>query len=902
MTVSTTEARARAQAFANEWAGVTNERQESQSFWEHFFRIFDLERRHFARFENRVRYDDGSNGYIDVFWPGKLICEQKSAGRSLEAAYEQAVGYLDTLPREQVPRHVIVSDFAHMKLYDHETGEQREFDLAALPDNIELFDFIRLDDDSLRWDQEQAEASVKACAELARLHDLIEAAGYVGHRLEVFLVRLLFCFFAEDTGIFEHAQFSKYVLEHSEPNGADMGQTIGMIFEILDTPEDQRMTTIPQDLKSLPYVNGGVFSEHIPQVSCDSDMRLAFWKCSQLDWRDISPSIFGSIFQGVMDTEQRRSEGAHYTSEENIRRLIRPLFLDDLYAEFVAIKNDKYKLKRFHEKIARLTFFDPACGSGNFLSTTYKELRHLEDQVLEAYWNGQTVMDIAALVKVNVGQFYGIELLDFPCQIANVAIWLADHQANRRTGEVFGTFYRNLPLTDYHQIVNGSALTMDWTELLKPEDCDYILGNPPFSGARMMSAGQKEELVAVAHDLEDNFDLDYVAAWYLKAADYIQHSSTSVAFVSTNSIAQGVHVAILWHHLIERRGISIDFAHQTFVWDSEARGKAHVHCVIVGFSRNGRSQKFIFDSHDVRTAASTINPYLVDAPTVFVHPTTVPLCDVPRMVNGNMPRDGGHFVLSPEERDEILAAEPQLGRFVRPYVGGVELLNNKERYCLWLEEASPRDIRDSRILTDRVRLVRDFRLASSAATTRKYGDTPALFAQRPQPMDVDCLAIPRISSERRKYIPIGFIHAGVILSDQIQLIPNATLFEFGVLSSLVHAVWMRRLAGRLKSDYRYGRDIVYNTFIWPQDTGPQRRRIVAAAQAVLDARDACDGCSLADLYAPELMPLALVRAHGTLDRAVEDAYGVNFEQDEEKIAAHLFRLYASVTATTRSVA
>ncbi len=896
MSVSTTEARARAQAFAKEWADATDERAESQPFWEAFFRIFGLERRHYARFEKRVKYDAGSDGYIDLFWPGKLICEQKSAGRSLDKAYDQALRYIDTLPNRDVPGHVIVSDFARMKVYDHDNDELREFPLEELSDNIELFDFIRLDNDALRWDQEQAEASVKASSELAKLHDLIEGAGYTGHKLEVFLVRLLFCFFAEDAGIFEHSQFSKYVYEHSEANGADLGAAISAIFEILNTPEPERMTTIPAELKTLPYVNGGVFSEQIPHVGFDRDMRHAFWKCGQLDWRNISPSIFGSIFQGVMDAAQRRAEGAHYTNEDNIRKVIRPLFLDDLYSEFVRVKNDKPKLKQFHAKLASLTFLDPACGCGNFLTTTYKELRHLEDQVLEIIWNGQTVMDVGALVKVNVGQFYGMELLDFPCQIANVAIWLADHQANRRTGELFGTFYRHLPLTDYHQIIQTNALTTDWHDLISPDSCDFVLGNPPFVGARTMGPAQKMEVKDLAHDIAKNFDLDYVSASYLKAADFIQGTSASVAFVSTNSITQGVQVSALWKHLTKSKGVSIDFAYETFVWDSEARGKARVHCVIVGFSLGGKKAKYLFAADGEKRRVGHINPYLVDAPDVFIEATASPISPVLRMVNGNQPRDGGHLVLSPEERTHILADEPQIDKFIRPYLGAEELLNNGQRFCLWLEDASPAEIRSSPTLVKRAALVRDFRLASRAKTTRGYAATPSLFAQRPQPANIGCLAVPSVSPERRPYIPIVFIAPGVILSNLVLLIPGAGSYEFGVLSSQMHNSWMRRVAGRLESRYRYGRDTVYNPFPWPSPSDELRLRIEQAADAVLKARLAFPGCSLADLCGPESMPPDLVNAHRALDKAVERAYGVRFDRDEDKIVAHLFEMYAALVA------
>ncbi len=895
MTVSTTEARARAQAFSREWANATDERAESQSFWEHFFRIFDLERRHFARFENRVRYQDGGNGFIDVFWPGKLICEQKSTGRSLKKAYEQALEYAATLAPADVPGYIVVSDFATMRVYNHNTDELREFALSALPDNIELFDFIRLDNDAIRWDQEQAEASVKASAELSRLHDEIQAAGYSGHRLEVFLVRLLFCFFAEDSGVFEKGQFSKYVIEHSEANGANMGSIINMIFEVLNTPESERMTTLDADLQSLPYVNGGVFHEHIENVGFDADMRLAFWNCGRLDWKNISPSIFGSIFQGVMDTDHRRSEGAHYTTEENILKLIKPLFLDELYAEFVQLKNDRVKLNQFHEKIAGLTFFDPACGSGNFLTTTYKELRHLEDQILEIVRNRQTVMDVGALVKVNVGQFYGIEVLDFPCQIANVAIWLADHQANRRTGELFGTFYRHFPLTDYGQIIRENALTLDWASLITPADCSYILGNPPFVGGKLMREDQRDEVRRLFGKVKLVNSIDYVSAWYYKASEFIQGTGTRCAFVSTSSICQGQQVYPIWHTLFEKFGISIDFAYRTFVWDSEASGKAHVHVVIVGFSQCGVKTKRIYTNDNTVKIAENVNPYLVDAPNIVVDTSTQPICDVPECSYGSLVNDGGNYIFGPDDLREFLAREPAAERFIRPFTGSEEFINGKKRYILYLRGASPSDLRSMPEVTRRMLAVQAQRASSTALATRKSANTPTRFyfdSTSEQPY----LIIPSASSERREYVPIGFKPPEVIASNLASIVPGASLYHFGVLTSQMHNAWMRRVAGRLKSDYRYTPKVVYNTFPWPNPSEAQTKAVADAALLVLAARDECSDCTLADLYDPVTMPPALMRAHRRLDATVEQAYGVRFNRDEESIVAHLIEMYAQITA------
>lgn len=894
MTVSTAEARSRAQAFSNEWADATDERAESQSFWGDFFRIFGLERRHFARFEKRVEYADGGNGYIDVFWPSKLLCEQKSAGRSLDAAYDQALRYIDTLPNDEVPGHVVVSDFARMKVYDHDNDELREFALEDLSDNIELFDFIRLDDDALRWDQEQAEASVKACRELSKLHDLIEAAGYNGHKLEVFLVRLLFCFFAEDAGIFDSkGQFSKYVVEHSEDSGAGTGATISSIFEVLNTPDAERMTTMPLELKTLPYVNGGVFGEQIPHVGFDRDMRVAFMKCGQLDWKNISPSIFGSIFQGVMHPEQRRSDGAHYTTEENILKVVHPLFLDDLYTEFVDVKNSKPKLKKFHTKLASLTFLDPACGSGNFLTTTYKELRHLEDQVLDILWNGQTVMDVAELVKVNVGQFYGIELLDFPCQIANVAIWLADHQANRRTGQLFGMFYRNLPLTDYGQIIQGNALTMDWADLIPPASCSYILGNPPFVGGKLMNDQQRDEVRGLFGKVKLVNSIDYVSAWYYKTAEFIQGTKIRCAFVSTNSICQGQQVYPIWHTLFRKFGIAIDFAYRTFEWESEASGKAHVHVVIVGFSQTGTKRRRIYDGEHV-IEATNVSPYLVDASNVLVDSAASPISDVPDCVYGSLINDGGHYIFGPDELAEFLRVEPEARRYIRPFTGSEEFINGKQRFILYLRGASPNDLNKLPEVTRRIQAVREQRASSTAAATRSTADTPTEF-YFDSTTDVEYLIIPSASSERRDYIPIGFVGPEVIASNLVSIVPGATMYHFGVLTSRMHNAWMRRVAGRLKSDYRYTPKVVYNTFPWPDASDEQKTLIASAAQAVLDARGNHADCNLSVLYDPNLMPPDLVRAHAALDKAVEKAYGARFDGNEDKMVAHLFEMYAMLT-------
>ena len=902
MAVSSTEARARAQQFVNDWTGTTDERSESQPFWEAFFRIFGLERRHIARFEKHVNYDDGGNGFIDVFWPGKLLCEQKGAGKSLDAAFAQAIKYVRALPVAEVPRYVIVSDFATFRLFDLDTDESRELALEELPANIELFDFIRLTDEVHQWDTEQVEASVKASEKLAELHDLLHAAGYTGHRLEIFMVRLLFCFFAEDAGIFEPNQFSKYAIDHSETNGTGLGPALTSIFEVLDTPEDERMSTLNQELASFPYVNGGVFSDRIPTVNFDANMRLAFYYCSHINWSSISPSIFGSIFQGVMDQAERRAGGAHYTTEENIRKVIYPLFMDDLYSEFVRTKNDKRALRRFHERLGTLTFFDPACGCGNFLTTTLKELRHLEDQVLEVLWDGQTVLDVRELVKVTPGQFYGIELLDFPTQIANVAIWLADHQANIRTGKIFGTFYRNLPLVDYDHIVQGNALTKDWAEVIAPEDCDYVFGNPPFVGARYQSPEQKSEMETIFAGVKNWGNIDYVGAWFMRAAQYTSVGKGNCAFVATNSICQGEQVANLWKPLMEDMGVTITFAHRTFRWTSEARGAAHVYCVIVGFSvhpiKEARRWLYTYQtpsSEPVQTRVQHINAYLVDAPNVFVYSRSQPINGVPNIGIGNQPIDGGHFLFTSDEMREHVQAEPNAMMWFKRWLGAKEFLNGDERWCLWLGECPPSTLKKMPLAMDRVRRVREFRLKSKRKSTIKLADTPTRFEVENMPQG-HSVVIPGVSSERRKYIPVGYIGPETLASNLLYLLPNASLYDFGILHSLMHNAWMRQVAGRLESRYRYSAGVVYNNFPWPDATDDQRAAVERAAQGVLDARSLYPGETLADLYDPNLTPKELVQAHNELDRAVERAYGIKANGDEAEIVRHLFTMYTDLTS------
>ncbi len=634
----------------------------------------------------------------------------------------------------------------------------------------------------------------------------------------------------------------------------------------------------------------------------DSEMREALLNATMLNWSYISPAIFGSLFQGVMDDDIRRNLGAHYTSETNILKLVKPLFLDDLRAEFKKCKNNKKALQRFHEKLASLNFFDPACGCGNFLVITYRELRLLELELLLKLYPAdklgmrQSVFDIKSLIRVNVDQFFGIELEEFPAQIAQVALWLTDHQMNIRVSEAFGLYFVRFPLTTAPHISNVNALTTPWDEIIDPTNLDYLLGNPPFAGSKFQSDDQKAEIRKLADGIHGSGVLDYVTAWYLLASEYIQSSDIDVGFVSTNSITQGEQVGVLWPELIDKRNIVINFAHRTFQWTSEARGKAAVHCVIIGFSLKNRKNKVVFDyetpqSEPIKTSAKNINPYLVDGPSIVLRNRTRPLCDVPTLGIGNKPIDGGYYLFTPDEKAAFIEKEPDSEKFFRRWIGAQEFLNGIERWCLWLGDCPPNELRKMPESMDRVKKVREYRLDSKSAPTRKIAETPARFHVENMP-EGNYLVIPGVSSERREYIPIGFMPSEVIASNLVNITDSATLFHFGILSSAMHMSWMRYTAGRLKSDYRYSIGIVYNNYPWPNRTTiKQKSDIEMSVQMVLDARDVFPGSTLSDLYDPISMPPILRRAHQKLDRAVDKCYRSQPFTTELNRVSYLFNLY-----------
>ena len=954
------EIRKAATAFSKRWRNAFDEKSQAQSFLKEFFAVFGVDAVTVATFEHRVKFADGSQGYADCLWPGRILVEMKSRGKDLDAAFQQAMGYVRALPdMSHTPRAIVVSDFARVRFYDlADDCALTEFALKDFRKCVTLFGFM-IGADEGGGIREQNPVNRRAAEKMARLHDAMKSAGYTGHPLEVYLVRLLFCLFAEDTGIFRPGQFSDFIAQRTASDGHDLAPLLALLFDTLN--RESRLANLDESVASFPYVNGGLFAEPLPMAAFSPEMRRALLDCGSLDWAKISPAIFGAMFQGVMDEKTRHALGAHYTSEENILRLIRPLFLDGLRTEFEAIKNGKLKienvklegagasnsqfsilnskraaLQAFHEKIASLTFLDPACGCGNFLLIAYRELRRLEMDILEELHKddpGQ-FLDISQLCKVSVSQFHGIEIEPFPAEVAKVALWLMDHLCNMEVADRFGQYFARIPIRDSPHIVCANALTADWPR------ADFIMGNPPFNGARTMTTEAKKDLEAVFGGMRGCGNLDFVTAWFKKASDFIQGTATKCAFVATNSITQGEQVPLLWKSL----NVEIDFAYRTFKWHNEAKGVAAVHCVIIGFhagdsstQRRGGAEaaenlniessassasplcvKTIFDSDGTAHVAKHISGYLIDAPDAWVESRSHAFSAPRPLIFGSMPNDGGFLSnWSPERRAEVVARWPDAAPLFHRLVGSDEPINGIERWCLWLKGVSPAAIRAVPPVMEAVAKVRELRLASNRAATRRLAATPMLFGEIRQPESGNYLLIPKVSSEKREYIPMAFFPADVIASDLALIVPGATLYDFGVLTSRMHMAWMRTVAGRLKSDYRYSAKIVYNNFPWPceckiengewkmEDAGARTARppilnsqfsifnsICAAAQMVLDARAAHPESTLADLYDPLSMPPDLVKAHAHLDALVDKAYGLSPSATDADRVSLLFKLYA----------
>ena len=900
------EIKRRAKAFSDEWKDAHYERGQTQTFYNEFFEIFGIKRKQVAIYEQRVKLLNSRHGFIDLFWPGTLLVEQKSSNLDLGRAQGQALDYVEGLHPTQQPRWVLTCDFQSWVLLDLETRAELKFRLGDLHKHITAFDFMLGRKVSF---ETQAGVTIKAAELMGKLHDALEDSGYSGHDLEQLLVRLLFCLFADDTGIFQPKDiFLQLVENDTKPDGSDTGRVLNDLFDVLDTPDDARQTTLQAELNAFPYVNGRLFAGRLRTPHFTKAMRDHLLDAARHDWSGVSPAIFGSLFQSVMDAKQRRAKGAHYTTEANILKVIGPLFLDDLKAELAAIiarKTGRDKaLIEFQHKLTRLTFFDPACGCGNFLVIAYREIRRLELEALKAQYGDQQI-DAALLSRVTVDQFYGIEYEEFPARIAEVAMWMMDHIANNAINEAFRLNYARIPLRDSAHVLHGDALEADWSSLLPPDKCSYIMGNPPFIGAKYQSDFQRAQVRRIAGLGGSGGTLDYVAAWFIKAGQYLaSNRRIRIAFVATNSITQGEQVAQLWPILFDRHGLEIAFAHRTFNWFSEARGKAHVHVVIIGLAHRDHepTEKRLFSYPDIKgdpveSCHTALTAYLFDAKGVanrhlVITGTSREINGAPELRYGSQPIDGGHLIFDAFERRAFLDRNPTLANYVRPFIGSIEYINGGERWILALQDAQPSQIRapDVKSILERVRL---FREASNRPVTRELSKVPSSFAFTTIPSG-PFLVIPEVSSERRDYVPIGYLEPPTIPSNLVRALVDATLWHFAVLTSRMHMAWLGHIGGRLKSDYRYSNALVYNTFPWPDATIAQRAKVEVLAQAVLDARAAHPTSTLADLYDPDTMPADLRRAHATLDRAVDRLYRpAPFATDRDRVE-HLFGRYEAL--------
>ena len=914
MRLSWNEIRARAAKFADLWQAAAYEKGETQSFYNDFFEVFGGQRRTVARYEQHVAKLGNRSGYIDLFWPGVLIVEQKSAGRNLEAAKEQAGEYFDALSENERPRYILVSDFQVFNLYDLDEREGVHFHLAELPSHVEAFGFII--GQQRRVFRDQDPVNIRASELVGRLHDMLDEAGYRGHDLERFLVRVVFCLFADDTGIFEPRDiFFEFIAERTGEDGADLGPWLTQLFQVLDTPEYERTAALDEDLNRFPYVNGALFEGMLRIPSFNAAMRQALLEACLFDWSNISPAIFGALFQSVMNPQQRRRQGVHYTTEKNILKVIEPLFLDDLRNEFKQLKSRKdtrrgADLRRFLEKLAQMRFLDPACGCGNFLIIAYRELRLLELDVLKEIYsdylaNRQIELSASDLSLINVDQFYGIEISEFPVRIAETAMWMMDHIMNNRLSLVFGQTYARIPLEASPRIVHGDALELDWAALLPPGDCSFLFGNPPFGGAKFQSNVQRAQVRRIADLGGTGGTLDYVAAWFIRAGEYIAPGSR-IGFVATNSITQGEQAAQLWPILFSRCRLGIAFAHRTFAWGSDARGKAHVHVVIIGLDDRDAvpERKRLFSYPNINgdpeeTLHSVLSPYLFDAgglgdPNLTVREESSPINGMKKLITGTQPLEKGNLTFSNRAKSSFLVREPDAEPYFRPFPGSREFIRGHDRWILHTADIPPQELRDLPMVRDRLRAVQAFRAKSKRIATRRLADFPRSYGVTVVP-EAPFLIIPQVSSERREYVPIGWLEPPVIPSEKLRLLPNATLSEFAILTSAMHMAWMRTVTGRLESRYMYSVGVVYNTFPTPP-ADANLSKLTPLAQAILDARATYPEATLADLYDPDLMPPSLLRAHKNLDRAVDRLYSRRGFRSESERVKHLFMRYERMQA------
>lgn len=908
------EQKAAAKKFAESWKGKGYEKGQSQLFWiELLTKVYGVEDiSAFISFEDQVHLDHTS--FIDGYIPStKVMIEQKSLGKDLNkpikqsdgslcTPFQQAKRYVTDLPLSKHPRWIVTCNFAEFYVYDMErpNGEPEKIKLADLPREYYRLSFLtKTDSEHIK---KEMEVSLQAGELVGKLYNAILKQYHDPENpdslrsLNMLCVRLVFCLYAEDAGIFgRHEMFHDYL---SRFDVKDVRKALIELFRMLDTKECDRDSYDDTPVAEFPYVNGGLFADEnieIPQFNEEIVDLLLKNASEDFDWSKISPTIFGAVFESTLNPETRRSGGMHYTSIENIHKVIDPLFLDDLKAELEEIKQGKKAIKKrvemFKNKLSSLKFLDPACGSGNFLTETYISLRRLENEAIKLTIDkGQLMFDTGDVIRVSIGQFYGIEINDFAVTVAKTALWIAESQMMHETEEIISKSLDFLPLKSYANIVEANALRIDWENVVPKSELNYIMGNPPFVGARLMSDGQKADVFSVFDGVKNNGNLDYVSCWYKKAADLMTGTEIRTALVSTNSITQGEQVAILWKNLFQS-GVHIDFAYRTFIWDSEASSKAHVHCVIVGFSKAYNKRiKHLFDNGTTKTVTN-INGYLVEADNIVIESRTKSLCKVPQIGIGNKPIDDGNYLFTKEEYESFIKTEPLSKPYFKLWYGSQEFINRKPRYCLWLGDCSPRVLRSMPECLKRVENVRNFRLSSKSEGTRKLADNPTRFHVENMPQST-YIVIPEVSSEKRRYIPMGFMMPEVLCSNLVKIIPNATLYHFGVLTSNVHMAWVRTICGRMKSDYRYSKDIVYNNFPWCNPTPEQKALIEQTAQSILDARALYPDCSLADLYDEVTMPPELRKAHQANDRAVMKAYGFDVKtMTESSCVAELMKMY-----------
>lgn len=918
------EVRDRAIAFSRTWAKSASEHADKQTFWNEFFAVFGRERRTVASFEVAVKNLHGTYHYIDLLWRGVLLVEHKTRGKSLAAAESQAFAYIEDLAREgrfdETPRFIIVSDFARVALYDLEPDEQADLPLFAgrryAVTDFALGEFHRyvrhfafLKGERTVRVREEDPANQKAYGRMCDLHDELEANGFRDEPLERCLVRLLFCLFADDTGVFDPGTFETFIQTRTRDDGTDLGLWLNKLFAVLNTPETHWNEEDREIFAGFRYVNGELFQNALPFPGFNRSTRHALLEAAAFQWARVSPAVFGSLFQGIMEKGERRRRGAHYTSERDILKVVRSLFLESLDAELLAIAADAStrraaRIKDYLAKLRTLRFLDPACGCGNFLVVSYRELRRLELRALrELHADGAQAEALGLLVQVDVDQFYGIEIDRWPAEIARAAMWLMDHQMNQEVTEAFARDYARLPLLTSPHILCDNALRVEWNTVLDPKECSYVLGNPPFIGKHLMDANQSQDIERVWGHLNGSGLLDYVTAWYRKAAEYIRGTRISVAFVSTNSITQGEQAGLLWNELFQKWNLKIHFAHRTLPWTSEARGAAHVHVVIIGFGTFNVDSKRIYDyehgsERATETIARNISPYLLDGPDVALPIRRKTLCEVPEIIYGNKPADGGFLLVEDEVRTGFLRENPGAEPYLKAFVSADEYLNGRSRWVLWLNDAPPQVIRDNPGLRQRVEGVQAFRAASKKESTRRGAAYPATFAEVRQPTS-EYILIPRHSSERRKYVPFGYFGPDVIIGDSCTAVRDASFYHFGVLSSAMHMAWMRTVCGRLESRYRYSNKLVYNNFPWPENVHSRRAGAVdASARNVIEARTPflppVGTSTLSDLYDPLTMPASLAKAHLELDRTVDRCYrDAAFRTDRERVE-HLFALYEKI--------